>query len=133
MSTEILQPFQLAADGSIATTSDPNQQAEQHLLSLIGTAPTERVMVPGYGVPVKNVVFLDNSNIVQSQIQQQVTAALAKYEPNLDIQNVTVLDTLDPLNPVSVSITWELDQIQTGSSSGVQTATILVGGTVVTT
>jgi uncharacterized protein len=132
MSSEILQPFQLASDGSVAATSDPNKQAQQHLLSLISTAPTERVMVPGYGVPIKATVFLENSRIVQSQLQNQITAALGKYEPNLDIQKVDVQDTLDPLNPVSVSVTWEIDQIQTGSSSGLQTATILIGGTVVT-
>lgn len=132
MSTEMVVPFQLAPDGSIATTTDPNHQNGMHIRALISTAPGERVMVPSYGVPVKGAVFLPDDQLVVSQITEQITSAMAAYEPNIIVEAVNVSAQVgDPTGSGTIDVDWSARQIQTGNSNGVMTATVLVGGKVV--
>jgi uncharacterized protein len=131
MSTEAVVPFALASDGSIQATSDPNAQSQQHLTSLLSTAPTERVMVPTYGVPVKSTVFAPDDEIAVNQLQKQIQAAIATWEPNLSVNSVSVVGAGDANDPANISVDWSINAIQNANSRGVLTATILVGGLVV--
>jgi phage baseplate assembly protein W len=131
MSTEIVVPFALATDGAIQTTGDPNVQAQQHLTCLLSTSPGERVMVATYGVPVKGTVFLPDDDIAVSQLQGQIQAAIATWEPNITVNTVTVAGTGDPEDPTAIDVDWSINQVQTGTASGLQTATILIGGAVI--
>jgi phage baseplate assembly protein W len=125
-------PFQLAPDGGIAVTTDPNRQAAQHIEAILCTSPGERVMVPTYGVPVKGAVFMPDDQIATAQIAQQITSAMATYEPNITVEAVNVSDTVgDPAGSGTIDLDWSIKNIQTGNASGVQTATILIGGRVV--
>lgn len=131
MSNEILQPFQLNANGGIAMTSDPNVQAQQHIMSLLATAPTERVMIPAYGAGVKSYVFVPDDDIVGFNLRQDVQTAMDTFEPNIIVASIDVISTGDPEDPAEITMDWELGQIQTGASTGVNTATILIGGDVI--
>lgn len=131
MSDEILMPFQLATDGSIAQTSDPNVQSGQHLESLLATAPTERVMQPTYGVPIKSTVFLPDDDIAVTQLEGQIEAALATFEPNITVNAISITDSGDPYDPANITVDWSVKNIQNSNSQGVLTATILVGGQVI--
>jgi phage baseplate assembly protein W len=131
MTNEILQPFQLNSAGGIAMTSDPNVQAQQHIVSLISTSPTERVMLPSYGTGVKGAVFSPGSQFVTGMLQQEISRAMEVFEPNITVNSINVVSTGDPEDPAQVTMDWSINNIQTGNSSGLQTATILVGGTVV--
>jgi uncharacterized protein len=134
MSTEIVVPFGLAPDGSIATTTDPNAQVQQHIEALIATSAGERVMLPTYGVGVANVVFAPNDDIVVADLSNRINAAMATWEPTVNIVNIGIVEIPgDPAGSAGVEIDWTSTAVQQSASSGVQTATILVGGTVVGT
>ena len=130
MSNEILQPFQLAPNGGIAMTTDPNVQATQHIMSLLATSPTERVMVPSYGTGVKDSVFAPDDDIVGFSLRSDIRSAMEQFEPNIVINDIRVVSTGDPEDPAQVDMDWSLNHIQTGSASGIQTASILIGGEV---
>lgn len=131
MSEEILYPFQLDANGQIASTSNPNTQIDQHLLSLVSTQPGERVMIPNYGVPSFHALFSMNSEDNQGQLLSAIQTAVATYEPNLTV-DVSFLNTPQNFDSeMDIEIDWTAENEFTSASSGVTTATVLVGGTVV--
>ena len=134
MSTEILQPFGLAPDGSIAVTTDANQQAGQHVESLVATGPGERVMIPTYGVPLRSTVFAPDDDVAVAILQQKVQSALATWEPSITINSINVVDLPgDPTGTAGIQLDWSQNAPLNSSANGVLTATILVGGTVVGT
>lgn len=133
MSTEILQPFQLNANGGIATTTDPNVQVDQHLLTLVSTQPGERVMLPTYGIPSFKYLFQMDTPAAEQQFMADAKRAVAAWEPNL---NVTMSFHPDPGNQIvtgemDLQINWEAQNQFNATSAGVITATVLVGGTVI--
>lgn len=132
MSQEILFPFQLNASGGIAVTEDPNVQAEQHVTSLVSTAPGERVMLPAYGVALEALVFGSNDPVIVATIQQDVTQALANWEPAIIVTGVSPAANADPSQGVAmVNVDYQAGATPGAPGSAVQTASILVGGTVI--
>lgn len=132
MSVEMIIPFQLAPDGSIAVTTDPNRQAQQHVDALVSTNPGERVMLPGYGVPVRDSVFSPDDETAVNNLANEITEAFAKWEPNITIDAVDFQTTPgQPDGFCTIELDWSIKQIQNATSSGVLSATILIGGTVI--
>lgn len=132
MSTELLTPFQLTASGQVAVTADPNVQAGQHVTSLISTNPGERVMVPAYGVPLASLVFASNDPVVVTTIQRDVTTALAQWEPSIIVKSVSPAPGQDPTQGAAmVNVDFQAGAQPGAPGAAVQTATVLVGGTVV--
>jgi phage baseplate assembly protein W len=132
MSVEIAFPFQLTGSGSIAVTSDPGVQAEQHVGALVSTQPGERVMQPGYGVSLNALVFSSNDPAVVSIVQQDVTRALAQWEPSLTVLSVSPAAGQDPTQGQAVvNVDYQIAAQPGQPGAGVQTATVLVGGDVI--
>lgn len=132
MSTEILFPFQLTSSGAVATTADPNVQAEQHVTSLVSTTPGERPMLPGYGVALAALVFGSNDPVIVSTIQSDVTQALARWEPSINVLGVSPAAGQDPTQGVAmVNVSYQAGATPGAPGAGVSTATILVGGQVI--
>lgn len=131
MSVELSQPFGLTASGSVATTTDPSVQASQHVTSLVSTSPGQRVMNPNYGVPLDILVFGSDNPVVVQTVQRDVTQALAKWEPSIQVRSVTPAAGMDPTQGAAmVNVDFSVGAAA-GSRGAVQTATILVGGDVI--
>ena len=132
MSTELQAPFQLTPSGGVATTTDPRVQAEQHVTSLVSTNPGERIMLPGYGVPLSALVFAPNDPIVIATIQSDVTNALAAWEPSIIVNSVSPAQGADPNEGIAmVNVDFQAGAIPGAPGAGLLTATILVGGEVI--
>lgn len=132
MSIEILVPFQLTASGGVATTTDPGLQAQQHVTSLVSTNPGERLTLPGYGVPLAALVFASNDPVVIATIEQDVTNALASWEPSIIVRSVSPAAGVDPAEGIAmVNVDFQAGATAGSPGAGVQTATVLVGGTVI--
>jgi uncharacterized protein len=131
MGTEILQPFQLNANGNIASTTNPSTQVDQHLLALVSTQPGERVMLPNYGVPSFRTLFSMNTSDNQTQFLNSINSAVATWEPNLDVNVTFINNSTDQTGEMDIEIDWTAGNDFNPASSGVITATVLVGGTVV--
>jgi phage baseplate assembly protein W len=122
-------PFQLTPQGSIATTSDPNEIANNRVRCLIGTVPGDRVMQSTYGVNVPSYLYTPDIIDETDLLAQDIGQALSKWEPSITITDVIPVTTRADvgISEVNVEFTLSSDPALTP----VQTATVLVGGTVV--
>jgi hypothetical protein len=131
MSIEIAYPFRLNNNGQVQQTSNPAVMQGQHLRSLISTQPGERVMMPGYGVDTIGRVFAPVSEVVDVTLVNDIIGACKTWEPNINVTSVAPAPNNQPLiGEIALTVNWTTSNV-TGNASGVQTATVLVGGTVI--
>lgn len=129
MATELATPFGLTPSGGIAGFSVPGDMVQAHLQALVSTNPGERVMNPAYGVPLSSYVFGLSADQVGQLVVADVSRAIMRWEPAVNLQNVEtmVADTSEGL--VSVNVQYSPGAAVTGSTQ-VSTATVLVGGSI---
>jgi phage baseplate assembly protein W len=80
-------PVQLD-DGVITLTTSAEQAVRQSIWSILGTAPGERVMRPGYGCGIHDLVFGVLDAGTASAISDAIREALALWEPRIDVLDV---------------------------------------------
>lgn len=129
MPIEIALPFALDDSGQVAVVSNPDAQIRQHVLSLVNTARSERVVLGDYGIPLVQELFENDPKAVTTQVSQLIRAAFAKWEPGITLLNVTATNPPNA-DTVSVSVQYQRqDAPDTGvSGTKVNTAVITVGG-----
>jgi phage baseplate assembly protein W len=76
-------------DSHILLTSD-ERNIEDSIWIILATAPNERVMRPDFGCGIHRLVFEVNELETISRIQQEVRAALVRWEPRIDVMDVGV-------------------------------------------
>lgn len=133
MPTEIAIPFRLASDGTIAVETDPDRQIDQHVKSLIGTQPGERVMLPDYGVAVADLLWEPGSAFVANQISNAITAAFQAFEPGVILQKATPVPDPSQISLASIQVDYVRRESANSPSSianHTNTAVVAVGGTV---
>lgn len=127
MSSELLVPFGLDDNGHPATTQDPDVQAMQHVKSIVATNPGERVMLPDYGVPVREYMFKPDPELISLKINRDVTVQMARWEPSISVLTVRASADSD-FGLAEIDVDFAADPVET---SAAQTATVEVGGTVI--
>lgn len=133
MPTEIAVPFRLASDGTIAVETNPDRQIGQHVRALVGTQPGERVMLPGYGVPVADLLFDPDSAFVAQEITRAVTAAFTVYEPGVVLQRAIPIPDAGQQSLARIAVDYvrrDAGSSPTTIASRTNTAVVRVGGTV---
>lgn len=129
MSKNFSVPFSLTPQGTISVTSDPNVIANNRVECLIGTSPGERVMLPDYGVDLQSYLF--GTDIIGSTdiMANNISDALSQWEPSLNVTEIVPVVTQSDfgISEVNVEFTLSTDP----NVTPVQTATVLVGGSVV--
>ena len=83
-------------EGEIAL-SHQEQDVEESIRIILGTAPGERVMRPEFGCGIHDLVFALNSTHTAGLIQFHVEQALMRWEPRIDQVQVHV--ETDPAEP----------------------------------
>lgn len=135
MSLEIAQPFTVNQSGGIANVSDPDLQVHQHVNALISTIQGERVMLPGYGLNLSGLIFGNNDPMLIQVMQNDVTKAFSKWEPNISLTSVKPAASTDEmLGIAAVDVVYMAGSNKVSTLQGTQykTVTITQGGTVVT-
>jgi phage baseplate assembly protein W len=101
-------PVQLAGDGTILRSPEPDGAVDDAIRMILSTAPGERVMRPDYGCAIQDHVFGLVDSGTAGQISQAVREALAQWEPRIDVVDVTT--TEDPQDPrrLSVAVTYQI-------------------------
>lgn len=129
MGTNFSVPFALTSQGSVQTTTDPNEIANDRVNSLIGTYPGERVMQPTYGVDTMSYLFTPNVVKETDMLESDIRKSLAEWEPSITLININP-DLSQVENGISeVNVEFTISNNPTFKPS--MTATVLVGGTVV--
>ena len=75
------------ATGSIALVTYENDVRES-ILTILGTAPGERVMRPDFGCGIHELVFEVIDVAALTRVQASVREALTRYEARIDILSV---------------------------------------------
>jgi uncharacterized protein len=86
-------PLGVSATGGIALSSGDDEISESIRL-ILGTAPGERPMRPEFGCGIHDLVFSSVDTSFAGLISVAVNAALARWEPRIEVGDVKV--TLDP-------------------------------------
>jgi len=82
-------PLQIDANGGFALASY-EADVEQAIFHILSTAKGERVMVPDFGCGMHELVFAPNTATQAGAVASEVRAALVRYEPRIDVLDVTV-------------------------------------------
>jgi len=70
-------------------------QIKADLLQLLLTNPGERVMLPTYGTPLRELFFEQNDRSLELQARNMIASAILRWEPRIVVQNITVQAGLD--------------------------------------
>lgn len=70
-------------------------QIKADILQLLLTNPGERVMVPEFGVPLRKLIFEQNDAILEMAAKNMIAEALARWEPRVVIQQISVTSQFD--------------------------------------
>jgi phage baseplate assembly protein W len=77
-------------DGAYGLSKDMEELAQQNLKTIILTSPGERVMIPDFGVGVRNYLFEQNTPGTQIALQNAIQQQVTKYAPYISIENLQV-------------------------------------------
>jgi len=92
------------------------------LLQLLLTNPNERVMLPTFGTPLRNLLFEQNDAVLAGRARETIANAIRDWEPRIVVKNIFVNNTGFPEqrddpknyeNILSITIEFSLpDQIE---------------------
>lgn len=88
---------------------DTARSAKQKLKNIILTNPGERVMIPNFGVGLKQYLFsnIQNGNIQNSEdIRQRIISQVSRYSPDIRINSVEIVENYE--NSIKVSVFYSV-------------------------
>lgn len=89
-------PVRLSTSGQIELV--PGEESiRQSIWTILSTAPGERVMRPGFGCGLYELVFGVNNAATATAVSRAVREALATWEPRIDVLGVSAGP--DPADP----------------------------------
>ena len=82
-------------------TQDGIDQVKSDMLSLLMTTPGERVMLPEFGTPLKELMFDPNDSTVIDRAKEMIAKSISLWEPRVTIDQIEITNGLDEedLNP----------------------------------
>ena len=77
-------------------------QIKSDLLILLMTNPGERVMLPDFGTPLRELAFEPNDETLQDKARQMIIQSIRTWEPRITVDQISVSNSVDPddLNPL---------------------------------
>lgn len=71
-------------------------QIKADMLQLILTNPNERVMLPAFGTPLRQLFFEPNDPTLEAQAKKMISDAITMWEPRIEVQDIIVSYQVDP-------------------------------------
>jgi len=105
-------PPRVGADGRVVW-SEGEANVRECIEVVLMTELRERLMLPQFGGGLGQYLFEPNVVATRTRIEQQITSALAAWEPRIAVSSVTVdADPNDPNSAIAV-VTYKLVTTQT--------------------
>ncbi|WP_037772032.1 GPW/gp25 family protein [Streptomyces sclerotialus] len=82
-------PLRISPTGGIALVSG-EREIEEAMRLVLATAPGERPMRPEFGCAIHDMVFAPVNEATAGRIQHEVYATLDRWEPRIEVDDVTV-------------------------------------------
>jgi len=83
-------------------TQNGIDQVKSDLLVLLLTNPGERVMLPEYGTPLRELMFEPNDETIINLAKDMIAASIRMWEPRITISDITVTMGL-PIDDLNVN------------------------------
>tara|TARA_R100000005_G_C5003749_1_gene212408 strand:+ start:4675 stop:5049 length:375 start_codon:yes stop_codon:yes gene_type:complete len=96
-------------DGPYSLIKDYATLMRQNLKMLVLTAPGERMMIPGYGVGLRNFLFENKGQNVQNDIKAKIKEQVKIYLPFIKILNIKFFDSEE--NTLSLQISYFVESL----------------------
>jgi uncharacterized protein len=81
--------------GTLARVEGP-EKVRQSVAIILDTDPGERIMRPTFGCGLRRYLMKPNTVAIRALIQHDVTRALGRWEPRIQVTSVTVTPGDDP-------------------------------------
>jgi phage baseplate assembly protein W len=78
----------------------------QAIGTILDTDPGERIMLPTFGCGLRRYLMEPNSAVTRAAIQEDVTEALARWEPRIQVTDVSVTAGDDDPSLVWIGIAY---------------------------
>lgn len=101
-------PVTVTADGTIRSVADEDEIIRAAIWMILSTSPGERVMRPDYGCGLSEHVFGVLGPATTAGIERDVTEALRRCEPRIDVLEVQARPDADDHDVLLVEITYRV-------------------------
>jgi phage baseplate assembly protein W len=118
-------PPRIGEDGRLAWSEGPENVRESIRIILM-TEQRERLMLPEFGAGLGAFLFEPNTATTRRLIQERIQVALARWEPRIRVESVTVEE--DPANPEAAIATIAYQLVADQSRERVALSVSLTGG-----
>jgi len=102
-------PLSIDEVDGYATTKNFKQVAQQNLKMIVLTAPGERVMIPGFGVGIRNYLFENATLTTFETIKQKIKQQVSIYAPYISINSINFSQENTDFNFVELNPSNELN------------------------
>lgn len=100
-------PVRPGPDGGLAI-AEGESKIRQSMWLILATAPGERIMRPEFGCGIHELVFEPNTSTVRSLVQVKVREALIRWEPRIDVLDVTTESPPDQRNHMLITVNYRI-------------------------
>lgn len=100
-------PLQITPGGKIAQARH-EQRIEESIFLILSTAKGERVMRPGFGCGIHDLVFASNDATTLAVVTQMVRDALIAYEPRVDVLDIGVENAPEQPNLLLIRVNYRI-------------------------
>jgi phage baseplate assembly protein W len=100
-------PFKDSVKGFFLDLNDNDSAAiKADLMHLILTRKGERLYLPDFGTDLLKYIFNPNDSKTQSEIKQEISQVVKKYLPKLQVNEVTVTESVNSEYAATVRIDY---------------------------
>jgi phage baseplate assembly protein W len=100
-------PLQVSPHGRIAGVRY-EQRVEESIYLILSTAKGERVMLGDFGCGIHDRVFAPNDSVVQATVVSEVREALVRFEPRIDVLDITAESAAEQPNLLLIRIDYRI-------------------------
>ncbi|RPI77312.1 MAG: baseplate protein [Desulfobacteraceae bacterium] len=93
--------------------SEGEESIRESILIILGTVKGERVMRPDFGCGIHELVFAPNNTSTATMVTIHVKEALLKWEPRIEVLNVSAAPDREEGNRLNVDIEYKIKTINT--------------------
>lgn len=83
------------------------------LIQLLMTNPTERVMLPSYGTPLRRLLFAPNDLAIVEETKRLIANSIENWEPRIVVSQIDVFNGYDNVTSRNPSVLNENDHVLT--------------------
>jgi len=80
-------PLFFSSEGDYSSNKTIKEVVKQNFKNLVLTSPGERIMIPDFGVGIRNYLFEQNDIQISKRILERLNQQIEKFMPFIEIQS----------------------------------------------